>query len=393
MRLMTQSEVDSLGALSEVDVPFGLIEPTPNGLGHYLMDATSEFRDFLASSGVHNYSEQLKGESNKKKVPAFVLMPNNTFVSAEASLYRPETKDGDPRIWFSRLNRLVSPSDILAVVTHKGALYVFNLTQLDLVKLSSVAGSFADFIAPFFVGKLSVVEELRGALSAISAKGFIASVGSADTTVGMLLEAELGIKANSSRAPDFKGIEIKAARAGRANRHNLLAKVPDWSLSNLGSSQALLDEFGYVDSTTGRRQLYCTVQAERPNPQGLYLRVEAKQGLLWESSTRPDLEDVLAWRVSGLEAAISAKHRETFWVKAESVRDGGNESFHFVSAEHTSDPIVEQIVPLIESRHITLDHEVREKNGRAAERGPAFKLRHGGLGLLFPPSKFYPLTN
>ena len=389
MRLLTQLEVDRLSLLSRNGVPVGLLEPTSTGLGKSIMDAIGDFRDFLREQGVHDFETQSQGPDNKATVQALILTPNDEFVRADASLYRPVTKQGDPRVWFSRLKSHVDAGDILAVAAWKGTLYVFDITKLDLGELDKRGGAFGHFLAPFFVEKVSVVDELRSALTAIAAKGFILSEGSADTTVGMLLEAELGIRANSSRAPDYKGIEIKAARAGRTNRHNLFARVPDWELSNLKSSQAVLDAFGYVKD--GRRQLYCTVVAGRPNPQGLYLRVDADAGLLWERSGLAGLENVVAWTTSSLEDSLKEKHSETFWVNAESRKVGTAEEFRFTSVEHTSNPIYEQLVPLIESRHVTMDHLNREKNGRAAERGPLFKLKHGSLGLLFPPSTRYDL--
>ncbi len=390
MRLLTQIEVDRLAVLSRNGVPVGLIEPTATGLGKSIMDAVEDFRKFLADEKVHDFSSQPQGPESKVLVPAVILTAEDHFVRADASLYRPNTKQGDPRIWFSRLRSFADAGDILAVAHWRGRLHVFDLTKLDLVELELRGGEFDHFMAPFFIDKFRIVEELRAALGVIAAKGFIVSEGSADTTVGMLLESELGIKANSSRAPDYKGIEIKAARANRTNRHNLFARVPDWGLSSLKSSQQILNAFGYV--VDGRRQLYCTVAAERPNPQGLFLAIDESAGLLWEKSTRSELPNVVAWTLEGLEASLKEKHSETFWVQAESRKFGTSEEFRFVSVEHTSNPIYEQLTPLIASRHITMDHLNREKNGRAAERGPLFKLKHGSLGLLFPPSAHYDLV-
>jgi hypothetical protein len=390
MRLLTQTEVDQLNVLTANGVSFALLEPTGTGLGKSIMDAVEDLREYLREQDVHDYSCQPKGPDFKQTRTSWVLTAHDTFVRADASLYRPRTKDGDPRIWFSRLKQHAVASDILAVVAFKRELFVFNLTQLDLRALEHIGGQFADFLAPFFVSHISVVDELRSALEVIASRGFIRSSGSADTTVGMLLESELGITANSNRAPDFKGIEIKASRAKRSNRHNLFARVPDWRLSNLKSSQEVLDTFGYLRD--GRAQLYCTVSAGTPNPQGLYLEYDAATDVLWESSMRPDLPRVLAWTGRGLEDSLVEKHSETFWVSAESRRVGSDEEFHFTSVEHTSNPIVEQLIPLVEARKITMDHLNREKNGRAAERGPLFKLKHGGLSLLFPPSNTYSLV-
>ncbi|WP_166870844.1 MvaI/BcnI family restriction endonuclease [Salinibacterium sp. ZJ450] len=391
MRLLSQTEVDRLSLLTKAGVPISLLEPTQTALGKSIIDAVEDFRRFLSEQGVHDYETQPQGQDNKKVVPALLLTEEDRFVRADASLYRPRTKTGDPRVWFSRLKNHVRGGDIIAVAYSGGQLFIFDISRLDLERTQARGGAFATFLAPFLQRKVSAVEELLGAMVAVAAKGFIRSIGSADTTVGMLLEAELGIKANSSKAPDYRGIEIKGARGNRSNRHNLFARVPDWSVSPLKSSQAVLDEFGYIKD--GRKQLYCTVSTGRPNGQGLFLAVEEAEGLLWERSVNSSREKVVAWPISGLEESLRMKHAETFWVTAESRRLGADEEFRFHRVEHTANPILEQLVPLVRTRHITMDHLVREKNGRAAERGPLFKLKHGSLGLLFPPSTVYDLSS
>ncbi|PRY68381.1 MvaI/BcnI restriction endonuclease family protein [Glaciihabitans tibetensis] len=387
MRLLSQLEIARLSVLTEAGVEFGLLEPTAIALRKSIIDAVSDFRRFLLLAGVHDFDLQPQGPTSKRIVPAILLTDGNNFVRANASLYRPVTKAGDPRVWFSRLSNWADAGDILAVANDGDQLVIFNLTRVDLLRYSETSGALSEFLAPFRRRKFSVVDELLSALSAISSKGFIEGIGSADTTVGMLLEAELGIAANSSKSPDYKGIEIKAARGGRGNRHNLFARVPNWEISALKSSREVLDQFGYVRE--GRLQLYCTVAYDRPNPQTLFLDVALDELVVRERSTRLQASEVISWEVAALEGALLAKHAETFWVTAESRRSGSNEQFHFTKVEHTADPIVEQLVPLIKSRDITLDHLVREKNGAAAERGPLFKLKHGSLPLLFPPSKEY----
>jgi hypothetical protein len=79
----------------------------------------------------------------------------------------------------------------------------------------------------------------------------------ADTAVGRTLEAALGIQINSSKKPDYKGIELKSFRNKRDNRKNLFAQVPDWELSKFKSSAEILDAFGYQRQQDFK--LYCTV--------------------------------------------------------------------------------------------------------------------------------------
>ena len=80
----------------------GLLVPTETGYHKSIMDATLSFRDFLRESGTHEYQEQLQGQENKVVVPAKFVFPDRC-IETTASLYRPNTKQGDPRIWFGRL--------------------------------------------------------------------------------------------------------------------------------------------------------------------------------------------------------------------------------------------------------------------------------------------------
>ena len=59
--------------------------------------------------------------------------------------------------------------------------------------------------------------------------------------VGYTLETLLGIQANSSKHPDYKGIELKSSRK-RNLKGTLLSMVPNWSISNLESAHELVQK-------------------------------------------------------------------------------------------------------------------------------------------------------
>lgn len=107
--------------------------------------------------------------------------------------------------------------------------------------------------------KTSIVEkELLSLLKDISKKGFIPSTTRSDSGVGDTLESLLGIRRNSNRTPDFKGIEIKSSiinsRSGKQeNRSTLFSKIPNWEISNLKSARQILDSYGYISTSTGKK--------------------------------------------------------------------------------------------------------------------------------------------
>lgn len=93
-----------------------------------------------------------------------------------------------------------------------------------------------------------------------------------------------------------------------------------------------------------------------------------------------------------LHNRLQEKHKETFWVKADSTFIDGHEYFQYSSVEHTKKPISTQFDILIEQGIITLDHLIkRDSKGKVVEKGPLFKIKPEGIDLLFPPSEKYSL--
>ena len=109
-------------------VPVAFLVPTPTGYEKSIMDATASVRDLLYDAHIHDYSIQGQGPENKVLVET-QFVGDGSLVETSASLYRPVTKKGDPRIWFSNLKRYCKPRNLLAIVAHDKALYVFNLSD------------------------------------------------------------------------------------------------------------------------------------------------------------------------------------------------------------------------------------------------------------------------
>jgi hypothetical protein len=357
------------------------------------MDATGSVRAYLKRTLIHDFESQKQGQEYKQQVPTFLMLANELAPST-ASLYRPNTKNGDPRIWFKGLGYYAKANDILAVISHEKKLYVVNITQLDLAVLLTL--SHLNPIKELFneISRFSnaIADELLMKLRAITAKGFTPALLEADTAVGKTLETLLGIKSNSSKKPDYKGIEFKAFRDKRGNRKNLFAQVPDWDLSVFRSSSDILNAFGYHRGDDFK--LYCTVSSKVKNSQGLSLRTDMIIQQLIESSDKKDIGDFVVWRLELLHKRLIEKHSETFWIAADSIFIDGKEHFQYKKAEHTKKPILSQFDILLDQGIITLDHLIKKTpSGGVVEKGPIFKIKPNGLGLLFPPSVTHSLMH
>ncbi len=391
MRQLTNVEIERIKLLTEKSVEVTLIEPTGTGLEKSIMDATGSVRVYLKDKNIHDYELQNQGQESKIQVNSY-LISSDGLIQSVASLYRPNTKKGDPRIWFKGLGAYAKANDILGIISFENNLYVVNVSQLDF---ESLINGIADNPLKELVNEISslsreVADELLMLLRKISLQGAIPAMLQADTAIGRTLETLLGININSSKQPDYKGIELKSFRDKKGNRKNLFAQVPDWGLSKFKSSAEILNEFGYNRGDDFK--LYCTVSAIVRNSQGLKLKLDADVRHLIENSDKATVGDFVVWGLETLHKRLLEKHSETFWVATDTLIIDNKEHFIYKSVEHTKKPIVSQFDILLEQGIITLDHLIkRTPVGKVVEKGPIFKIKPNALNMLFPPSQTYDL--
>jgi hypothetical protein len=385
-RPLSRKESANLACVNDAGFASALLFITQVGLKKSILDAVDPVRRLLLSEGIHDYALQKQGEGGKRKIPC-VVHTNDEQIATTASLYRPITKKGDPRIWFSKFRSQASPADVCAVFADQHQIHVLNLTTSDLSERIS-AGT-QDSLTHFFILRAaragSAATELLGALRALALVGPIRAVCSGSTAIGRSIETALGISINSSRKPDFRGIEIKSGRSdltSNATRATLFACVPDWSVSKFKSSKEILDSFGYKKGA--QFKLYCTISTRAPNSQGLIFDIDQANRWLRESCLTKNVEHFAIWKLAVLETSLVAKHRETFWVHASSARVRGREYFTLKSITHTRDPNLPQFERLLSDGGVTMDHLIkRTATGGAREKGPLFKIARPRIKELF----------
>jgi len=194
---------------ASLGIDYSIFEPTITGLKKSILDATRPVRSHFEIEGFHNFDMQGQGDEHKIIKEAFFVFPD-LLQQTRVSLYRPKTKKGDPRMWFRGLAEFANPADQIAIVIFEDKLYLFNFSQFDTELLDSRSSS-SIFISQYLVSKNSIADELLEKLRVI-AKAPIRCTVVGDTAIGMAIELALGIPANSSRKPDYKGIELKGGR-------------------------------------------------------------------------------------------------------------------------------------------------------------------------------------
>ncbi len=370
--------------------------PTPTGYKKSIMDAIAPFRSFLSAHRLHSYETQPQGPDSKVILRAYFVLPDR-MVETRASLYRPCTKQGDPRVWFAGLKNHCQPCNLLGIVTDGQCLYVLNLSD-PATQESLRSGEVKKLLDRLAAQEEQVAMELLEKFRALHRLGFVPTVVAGATGVGMTAERFLGIQPNSDKAPDYKGIEVKCSRIKerQPNRVNLYSQAPDWEHSRGMTADELLRTYGYWANHHGqpRWDLYCTLKAHRPNPQSLFLEVDSDRDLLINCSRQgEETVYVLQWSLETLRQRLLEKHRETFWVKATSIMENGVEKFRYDSIVHTKRPTVSLFGYLIDAGVITVDYTMHFKeNGKVRDHGYLFKIKPSHVGLLFPDPVEYDLS-
>lgn len=370
-------------------VPVAFLVPTHTGYEKSIMDATAPIRQLLLDANVHDYEAQGQGPEHKVLIPAHFVNYNDV-TDTVASLYRPVTKNGDPRIWFSNLKKYCAPHNLLAIIVIGKELYVFNLSRPEVATGVFYHGFAASIIEEAAMQERSVADELLRKLRDIHRQGFLRSITPGDPGVGDTLENALGINRNNAKTPDYKGIELKTTRLTRngskriTTRATLFTRVPDEGMTY----REIVENYGKIQiprgETNARLQLYETFRCSRPNAYDLILSVDAnndKLNMLYQKNLQRRY--VSAWHMNNLRQALLTKHRETFWIKAVSESRDGVEFFRYDRVLHTKNPNVSLIVPLLEIDKITVDLAAHFKpDGKWRDHGILFKMVPDDLPLL-----------
>lgn len=374
--------------LAKLGIEYSIFEPTLTGLAKSILDATQIVRTHFELENFHFYYDQGQGPEHKVVKNAFFLT-DDEIVSSTMSLYRPKTKKGDPRMWFKKLKSFASAGDQIAIIIKGDTAFLVNLSESSLDNsLNQQDSEIKGFLDKFSTAKNEVADELLEKLREL-AKEPLPALRHGDTAIGYTLETNLGIEANSSKQPDYHGIEIKSGR-GYRTRTTLFAQVADWSLSPCKRSAEILNKYGYERGDDFK--LYCTISTQRENSQGLSFIYDQSKDELQEWYNNSEL--VAVWPGDLLRNRLKEKHSETFWIEAKTTKVNGVEQFQLLKVTHTKKPIVTQLMPLLQSGVITMDHLIKRsgKTNRVSEKGPLFKINKRDLELLFPEPTTYSLV-
>lgn len=223
------------------------------------------------------------------------------------------------------------------------------------------------------------LEELIAILKEINSRGYIETMRDGDTGVGFTFESSIGIQANSNKAPDYKGIEIKCSRSQqpknrrKANKgkQTLFSLVPNWGI--VGNRKGLVEQYGRPDEVRDRIGLYCTIKVE-PNSYDLRLEICEEENRIYvcHIDTR-----IVFYEMDDLRSALETKHKESLFVTAHSRRnESGKEEFLYDSAVYCNKVSFDEFLNLLKENVAGLDFAIHLKNGKVRDHGFLWRLEN-----------------
>lgn len=396
MRDFNDFETRNIKFLVNKQIKYATIQITQTGINKSILDATAPVRVFFVENNIHDFDKQPQGTEHKRYIKSFI-MKNFEIKETKTSIYRPDTKKGDPRIWVYGLKEYVNPDDIFAILVYSECLYIINLTQINIEEAynCALANPIQDLIKSLNSIATSVSEELL-CLIRDRMSDWIPTKVLADTGVGREVEYQLGIDMNDSKEPDYKGIELKSKRISSSTKGALFTNTPDWNLSKCKDGREIVEKYGYLRPGLTNKTLQVTVSALKPNPQGLGLNVNRNDDRLemnyydlasLDNVIFKKLDDVTVWTLQRLHERLSVKHHETFWIDVDTRIRNSVEEFRVMSIEHTKNPVLPMFDVLLEQGKIKLDLMLSRPSGRGDTY--SFKMDSKSRPLLFPESEIH----
>ena len=392
MRQFNEFEIENFKVLANLGVRYTTFQTYWTSLDKGYFDAIAPIRAFFLEEGIHDYSAQGQGQINKEYRDGY-LLTDSLMIPAKASLYRPETKKGDPRLWFSKLHKYTDADDIFAMFHIGLTLYIINVTKTDIAERynSLESNPVKEILTTINKQEMEVSQELLGKFVNLYDNGhWYESEVQSDTGIGRAVETLLGKKMDNSPYGDYKGIEIKSKRLQRnSTKNGLFSKTPDWENSNFKTKDEIVHKYGYYSD--GKKTLQVTVQANRPNAQSLVLDIPNDGEILemLESRDEKVLTHIVEWQLVKLHERLSSKHKETFWVSVDNQFFDEKEFFKYSYIEHTRNPNIAEFDNLIMQQFITLELLLCRPSGNGDTWN--FKIKDRAMPILFPESFLYKL--
>ena len=226
------------------------------------------------------------------------------------------------------------------------------------------------------------VHELIDSLKVLKDRGFVKTHRSGNTGIGKTLEDLLGVEENNIPGPDGYMTELKGGRKNSPSMLTLFTKSPDPKEIN----SKLLAQYGYPYKE--KKALHTTISATKFNTlkgkPGFKInitedRVEIVHHEPYHSMSTP------YWSNDTLRKSFTRKYPDKLlYVKADTMRNGSEESFHYNEAHLLTGFSFKRFTELLQSEDILADIRIGQyPDGRPHDHGTGFRIQPGKLDMCF----------
>jgi len=217
-------------------------------------------------------------------------------------------------------------------------------------------------------------EILKARIATIKQQGKIPVFKSGAGRYGLALEHALGIAQNSSKIPDFRGIEIKT-KYGKTLQ-TLFSLKPS-GFCAYADKNDFFARHSYEDSKRGRRALYTSIPAS-----GDSLGFQ-----LCETDTHVVVRrrgmDCLEYRKEDLEKSLMAKHGQTFFVGVSPHKIDKSTYISVENVVYCRNPSISNFVKLVKANRIYFDLTMASANGKVKDHGFLWRIAQDAIEELY----------
>lgn len=233
-----------------------------------------------------------------------------------------------------------------------------------------------------FTAKLPI-EILVQKMRSIHKKGFVPVSGTGAGRYGLTLEQQLGIPQNSSKEPDFMGIELKTKH--NSNLQTLFSKIPTEYIT-IKDKKELILKYGYRDQNKERQALYTSFNNTH-NSLGFYLKVMEDNIVVFNKE-----DIVLTYDLILLEESLLSKHSESAYIKVLSKNKDGTQTCRFEDLLYCKNPSILKFKNLVSNGKIYLDFTMSLKDDKAKDHGFLWRIEPESLKDLYLSTQAYNIA-
>ncbi|ARN74882.1 MvaI/BcnI family restriction endonuclease [Oceanicoccus sagamiensis] len=215
-------------------------------------------------------------------------------------------------------------------------------------------------------------EILREKLSFLKNKGAIKADKKGTGKHGLALEEALGISANSSKKPDFMGIELKTKKD--KSLQTLFSRTPS-NYNYAIDKNDLFRKFAYQDPKRGRKALYTSFN-NTPDSLGFYLATTDQKISVMHKN-----RELCSYEAEDIESALLSKHTRTAYIYI--TAKSSPPSFTINSVKYCQHPSIIRFLRLVREGKIYLDFTLSEKGEKIKDHGFLWRIKGDSINTLY----------